>query len=42
MEFVTDKNGKRNIKKILLNKLLVVKMTGYRKLMGQAYVGEFM
>ena len=42
MEFATDKNWKRNIKKIILSKLLVVKITGYIKLIGQAYVDEFM
>ena len=42
MEFATDKNWKRTIKKTLLNKLLVVKITGYSKLIGQAYVDEFM
>ena len=29
MEFANDKNWQRNIKKILLNKLLVVKISGY-------------
>ena len=42
MEFATDKNWKRTIKKILFNKLLVVKITGYSKLIGQIYVDEFM
>ena len=41
MEFATDKNWKRNIKKNLLDKLLV-KITGYSKLIGQPYVDEFM
>ena len=42
MAFATDKNWKRNIKKILLNKLSVVKITGYSKLIGQAHADEFM
>ena len=42
MEFATDKNWKRTIKKVLLNKLFVVKITGYSELIGQAYVDDFM
>ena len=38
MELATDKNWKRNIEKILLNKLLVVKITGYSKLIRRTYV----
>ena len=38
MEFATDKNWKRNIKKILLNKLLVVEITGCSKIIGHAYL----
>ena len=42
MEFMADKNWKRNIKKTLVSKVLVVKINGYSKLIGQAYVDEFM